>query len=34
VELLCDPSVAEAIRREGVELRTFADSAYVGSGAR
>jgi predicted glycoside hydrolase/deacetylase ChbG (UPF0249 family) len=34
VELLCDASVAEAIRREGVELRTFADIASVGSGAR
>jgi predicted glycoside hydrolase/deacetylase ChbG (UPF0249 family) len=34
VELLCDARVAEALRREGVELRTFADIASVGSGAR
>jgi predicted glycoside hydrolase/deacetylase ChbG (UPF0249 family) len=34
VELLCDARVAEALRRERVELRTFADIASVGSSAR
>jgi chitin disaccharide deacetylase len=34
VEVLCDPRVAEALRNEGVALRSFADIASAGSGAR
>jgi chitin disaccharide deacetylase len=34
VELLCDARVADALRREAIELRTFADIASVGFGAR
>jgi chitin disaccharide deacetylase len=34
VEVLCDPRVAEALVREGVELRSFADVAAGGAGAR
>jgi chitin disaccharide deacetylase len=34
VELLCDPRIPEALRKEGIELRTFADIASAGSGAR
>ena len=34
VEVLCDARVAEALHREGIELRTFADIASVGFGAR
>jgi chitin disaccharide deacetylase len=34
VEVLCDPRVAAALRSEGVALRSFADIASSGSGAR
>ena len=34
VEVLCDPGVAEALRREGIALRSFADVASDGTGAR
>jgi predicted glycoside hydrolase/deacetylase ChbG (UPF0249 family) len=34
VEVLCDPRVAEALRGQGVVLRTFADIASAGFGAR
>jgi predicted glycoside hydrolase/deacetylase ChbG (UPF0249 family) len=34
VELLCDPSVAAALQREGIVLRTFADMKSDGAGAR
>jgi predicted glycoside hydrolase/deacetylase ChbG (UPF0249 family) len=34
VEVLCDPRVAEAVRAEGVALRSYADIASAGSGAR
>jgi predicted glycoside hydrolase/deacetylase ChbG (UPF0249 family) len=34
VEVLCDPRIAEALRREGVALRSFADIASAGSGTR
>lgn len=34
VEVLCDPRVAEALRREGIALRSFADIASDSSGAR
>jgi predicted glycoside hydrolase/deacetylase ChbG (UPF0249 family) len=34
VEVLCDPGIAEALRREGIALRSFADIASDGTGAR
>ena len=34
VEVLCDPRVTEALRREGVVLRSFADIASDASAAR
>jgi predicted glycoside hydrolase/deacetylase ChbG (UPF0249 family) len=34
VEVLCDPGIAEALRREGIVLRSFADIASSGTGAR
>ena len=34
VEVLCDPGIAEALRREGIALQSFADVASDGSGAR
>ena len=34
VEVLCDPAVAEALRREGIALQSFADVASDGIGAR
>jgi chitin disaccharide deacetylase len=34
VEVLCDPGVAEALRREGIALRSFADIASDQPGAR
>jgi len=34
VEVLCDPRVADALRREGVVLRSFADIASDSSAAR
>jgi predicted glycoside hydrolase/deacetylase ChbG (UPF0249 family) len=34
VEVLCDPRVAEALRREGVVLRSFVDIASEGSPPR
>ncbi|MGH2979520.1 MAG: carbohydrate deacetylase [Solirubrobacterales bacterium] len=34
VEVLCDPRVAAALRREGVTLRSFSDIASAGFGAR
>jgi predicted glycoside hydrolase/deacetylase ChbG (UPF0249 family) len=34
VEVLCDPRVAAALRSEGVTLRSFADIASSGFGAR
>jgi len=34
VELLCDPSVALALQREGIVLRTFADMKSDDAGAR
>jgi predicted glycoside hydrolase/deacetylase ChbG (UPF0249 family) len=34
VEVLCDPGIAEALRREGIALRSFADVASDGIGAR
>jgi chitin disaccharide deacetylase len=34
VEVLCDPGIAEALRREGIALRSFADIASDETGAR
>jgi chitin disaccharide deacetylase len=34
VEVLCDPHVAAALRREDIALRSFADIASTGSGTR
>jgi chitin disaccharide deacetylase len=34
VEVLCDPRVAAALSAEGIDLRSFADIASEGSGAR
>jgi chitin disaccharide deacetylase len=34
VEVLCDPGIAEALHREGIALRSFADIASDGTGAR
>jgi chitin disaccharide deacetylase len=34
VEVLCDPGIVDALRREGIALRSFADVASDGIGAR
>jgi predicted glycoside hydrolase/deacetylase ChbG (UPF0249 family) len=34
VEVLCDPGIAAALRREGIALQSFADVASDGIGAR